>query len=388
MKDWKIDTLATHLAQEGSPGPVVDPIAVSSTYTLKDVKEGARFAQEKAPTTFYSRWGTPTNRLLEKAVAALEGGSYAIATASGMGAISSALLAMIGKGSHIVSGKSLYTATTEMMIRHLPRFGVETSFVDPSREGAFEEAVKEGTSLIYLETPANPTMLITDISEAVRAAREVGAVVLADNTFATPINQRPLELGVDIVLHSATKYLGGHSDVIGGVIVTRERELFERIWETYKLLGPTLGAVDAFLISRGIRTLPLRVRRHNQIAQALAEFLEGHPMVSQVYYPGLRSFSQYDLARRQMKGMGGMLSIELKGGYDAAVALVEGLEVGRLAVSLGGVETLVEHAASMTHGPLTRKERRAAGIPEGLVRVSVGLEDLEDLKEDFDQALR
>ncbi len=387
MRDWKIETVAAHLAQEGLPGPVVDPIAVSSTYALRDVKEGARFALEKAPTGFYSRWGTPTNRLVEEAVAALEGGRHGLTTGSGMGAISSALLAIIGSGDHIVAGKSLYTATTEIMIHHLRKFGVETTFVDPTREGSFEEAVTERTSLVYVETPANPTMLITDLSEVVKSARSVGALVVADNTFATPINQRPLELGVDVVLHSATKYLGGHSDVTGGVIVTKDRKLFERIWETYKLMGPTLGALDAFLVGRGIRTLPLRVRQHNRNAQGLAEFLEEHSAVSKVYYPGLPSFTQHDLARRQMLGFGGMLSLELRGGYEAAVAFVEGLRLARLAVSLGGVETLVVHAASMTHGTLTEQERRAAGIPEGLVRVSVGLEDLEDLKYDFNQAL-
>ncbi|MFQ5837277.1 MAG: trans-sulfuration enzyme family protein [Thermoplasmata archaeon] len=388
MRDWKIDTLAAHLTRRGMPGPVVDPIAVSTTYVLKDVEEGARFAQARAPTTYYSRWGTPANRLVEDTVAALEGGTYGLATGSGMGAISSALMAVLSEGSHIVAGRSLYTATTEMMTRFLSGYGVETSFVDPTRKGAFEDCVRDQTAVVYVETPANPTMLITDIAEAVEAAGKVGALVFVDNTFATPVNQRPLELGADVVLHSATKYLGGHSDVTGGVVVTRKEDLFERIWETYKLLGPMLGAVDAFLIGRGIRTLPLRVRRHNETAQGLAEFLEDHPRVSRVHYPGLTSFPQHELARRQMMGFGGMLSFELEGGYEAAVSLVERLQLALLAVSLGGPQTLVEHAASMTHGTLTREEREEAGIPEGLVRVSVGLEDVEDLKEDFDQALR
>lgn len=387
MKGWRVDTLATHLAQEGAPGPVVEPIAVSSTYALRDAAEGARLAQAKAPTAFYARWGTPTNRAVERAVAALEGGTSGLATASGMGAVASVLLSAVHHGDRIVAGRGLYTATAEMMIRFLPRLGVETTFVDPTVEGAFEDAVGEDTALVYVETPANPTLFLTNLAEAAEAAHDVGALVVADNTFATPVNQRPLAWGVDVVLHSATKYLGGHSDVMGGVVVTAEQDLFDALWETYKMLGPTLGAVDAFLVARGVRTLPLRVRRHNETAQALAEALEDHPRVARVHYPGLESYPQRALARRQMEGFGGMLSLELDGGFDAAVRFVEAVRVARLAVSLGGVETLVEHAASMTHGTLTPAERRAAGIPEGLVRVSVGLEDPEDLVEDLTQAL-
>ncbi len=387
MKGWRVDTLASHLAREGAPGPVVEPIAVSSTYALRDAAEGARLVQSTAPTEFYARWGTPSNRDVERAVAALEGGPRGLTTASGMGAIATVLLGAVKQGSRIVAGKGLYTATAEMMLHYLPRFGVETTLVDPTVKGAFREAVGEDTSLVYVETPANPTLFLTDLAEASEAARDVGAVVAADNTFATPVNQRPLAWGADVVVHSATKYLGGHADVTGGVIVTKEEDLFEELWETYKMLGPTLGAVDAFLIARGIRTLPLRVRRHNEGARAVAEFLEDDRRVARVHYPGLDFFPQRELARRQMEGFGGMLSLELEGGYEAAVRFVEGVRVARLAVSLGGVETLVEHAASMTHGTLTREERQAAGIPEGLVRVSVGLEDPEDLKEDFHRAL-
>lgn len=385
--DWKVDTLAAHLARQGGPGPVVDPISVSTTYRLRDVKEGARYALEKAPLGLYGRWGMPTNRAVEEAVAALEGGTHALVTASGMGAISPAILATVSQGDHIVAGKSLYSGTAELMLHTLPRFGVETTFVDPTRRGAFREAVQEDTALVYIETPANPTMILTDMAEAAEAAHEVGALAMADNTFASPINQRPLDFGVDVVLHSATKYLGGHGDVTGGAVVTANRELFEHIWDVYKLLGPTLGAVDAFLIARGIKTLPLRVRRQSATAQGLAEFLAEDARVAAVHYPGLPTFPQHELAKRQMSGFGGILSFELAGGYEAAVRFAEGVEVATLAVSLGSVETLVEHAASITHGTLTAEERAAAGVEEGLIRVSVGLEDLEDLKEDFAQAL-
>ncbi len=387
IDDWKIDTLAAHLARRGGPGPVVDPISVSATYRLRDVKEGARYALEKAPIGLYGRWGSPTNRSVEKAVAALEGGTHALVTASGMGAISSAIMATVAQGDHIVAGKSLYSGTAEMMLHYLPRFGVETTFVDPTQPGAFREAVREETTVVYIETPANPTMFLTDMEEAAEAAHTVGALAVADNTFASPINQRPLDFGVDVVLHSATKYLGGHSDVTGGAVVTADQGLFEKIWDVYKLLGPTLGAVDAFLIARGIKTLPLRVHRENATAQGLAEFLLEDPRVAAVHYPGLPTFPQYDLAGRQMSGFGGVFSFDLAGGYEAAVRFAEGVKVASLAVSLGSVETLVEHAASITHGMLTPEERAAAGVEEGLIRVSVGLEDLEDLKEDFAQAL-
>lgn len=382
-----MDTLAAHLGRGPDPGPLVEPIAVSSTYVMAGVEQSARLVQEKAPSGLYARWGTPTNRRLEEALAVLEGGSRALVTGSGMGAIASALLALLSDGDHVVAGKSLYSGTTELLTRQLAGFGVETTFVDPTRAGAFHEAVRPGTALVYVETPANPTMMLTDLQEAAEAADSVGAVAMADNTFASPVNQRPLEHGLDVVLHSATKYLGGHSDLTAGVVVTRDEALHARIWETYKTLGPTLGAVAAFLVSRGVRTLPLRVRRQSATAQALAEFLEGQAAVSAVHYPGLPSFPQHDLARRQMEGFGGMLSFELAGGYEAAVRFAESVEVAALAVSLGGVETLVEHAASMTHGTLSPAERKEAGIPEGLIRVSVGLEDPADLEEDFGRAL-
>lgn len=305
-----------------------------------------------------------------------------------MGAIASAIVASVQRGGHVVAGASLYTATTEIFTRLLPRFGVETTFVDPRRPGVWKAAVRPETTLVYIETPANPTMMITDIREAVSAAKSVGAMTLADNTFASPVNQRPIEFGVDGVLHSATKYIGGHSDVVAGAIVTRTKRLFDQIWFVYKMLGPTLGPFEAFLVRRGIKTLPLRMQAQSGTAQALAEFLEDHRSVRAVHYPGLKSFPQHALARKQMSGFGAMLSFELKAGYRAGKRFVESVDVATLAVSLGGPETLVQHAASMTHGPLTDEERRVSGIAEGLVRVSVGLEDADDLIEDFDTAIR
>jgi len=381
-------TLAIHPRREEGPGPLVTPIFMSSTFRLRDARQGAAFTRTIAPKAYYTRWGNPTVADLEDTVAKLEGGAAGLATGSGMGAIAPAILTFVKAGSRVVAGKSPYAATAEMLERLLPRFGVRTTWVDQRRPGAFEEAVDSGTDLVYVETPANPTMMITDLREAVKAARSVGATVLADNTFATPVNQRPIGLGVDVVLHSATKYLGGHADVVAGVAVTRTRGLFDRLWYTYKILGPTIGPFEAFLVRRGVKTLPLRVRQQNRSAMVLAEHLEDRRAVSKVHYPGLRSFGQHRLARRQMDGFGGMLSFELKGGYRAGVRFVESVELATLAVSLGGTETLVEHPATMTHGTLSAKERRHQGIDESLVRVSVGLEDVDDLIEDFDRALR
>ncbi len=381
-------TRAIHGRRKRGYAPLVTPIYANSTWALDSVRQGAAFSHATAPDAFYTRWGNPTLRDLEDAVADLEGGSRGLVTGSGMGAIASAILTCVDRGDHVVAGASLYTATTEIFTRLLPRFGVRTTFVDPREPGAWQRAVTPDTRLVYIETPANPTMILTDLREAVTAARSVGATTLADNTFASPVNQRPLDFGVDGVLHSMTKYLGGHSDVVAGAAVTRTPRLFDRIWFTYKMLGPTLGPFEAFLVRRGIKSLPLRMRQHNANAQALAEFLEDRRAVRIVHYPGLRSFPQHALARRQMHGFGAMLSFEPRGGYRAGKRFVESVQVATLAVSLGGMETLVQHPASMTHGPLTDEERKTSGVTEGLVRVSVGLEDVDDLIEDFDAALR
>ncbi len=382
-----VDTIAIHPVKKKGHGPMVEPIYMSSTWRLKDARQGADFSLTTAPPEFYTRWGNPTTKDLEQALAKIEGGKAAIATGSGMGAVSSSIMAFARPGANIVAGKSLYSATTEMLSRFLPQFRIKTKFVDTTRKGSFAKAVNKKTCMVFAETPANPTMELTDLREAARAAHSIGAPLLVDNTFATPVNQMPLKFGTDVVLHSVTKYLGGHTDVIAGAIVTKDKETFERIWRVYKLFGPTIGPFEAFLVRRGIKTLPLRVKRVNETAMVVAEFLENHRAVKRVHYPGLKSFPQRTLAKRQMKGFGGMLSFEVKGGYKPAVRFVEGVRVATLAVSLGGVETLVEHAASMTHGTLMPKERKLAGIDEGLIRVSVGLEATGDLIQDFDKAL-
>lgn len=384
----KPETAVIHPRKGKGHEPLVEPINLATTWRLLNAKQGAEFSAATAPEAFYTRWGNPTTRLFEQSVAELEGASQAIATASGMGAIAPSILTCVSKGDHIVAGKSLYTATTEILTRLLPRFGITTTFVDPRKKGAWGEAVTDKTTLVYAESPANPTMDLTDLREAAQAAHSVGAVAMTDNTFATPINQRPIEHGFDVVLHAATKYLGGHSDVTAGMVVAKSDDLWERIWYTYKLLGPTLGPFDAYLARRGLKTLPQRMRQQNASALAIAEFLEDHAAVDRVYYPGLPTFPQHALAKRQMDGFGGMLSFAIKGGHAAGVRFVESVEVATLAVSLGGTETLVQHPASMTHGPLTDEERAVSGISDGLIRVSVGLEDADDLIADFTQALK
>ncbi len=386
-KKWSVDTRTVHLPGERTEdSSFVPPIYQTATFQLGSAKDGADYALQTHPTRFYTRWGNPTTRLLEQAVAELEGGEDALATSSGMGAISTAILTEVKKDARIVAQKTLYSGTEELLTHVLPDFGVKFELVDARNLEEVKTALSRNTALLYLETPANPTMDIVDIGACVKIAAEKNIPVFVDNTFASPYNQNPLELGASVVLHSATKYLGGHADVTGGVLVGGRR-FIRRAWQTLKVFGPCLSPFDSWLILRGIRTLAVRMQRHNENAQRLAENLASHPSVDTVYYPGLRSHIQHRVARKQMKGFGGMLSFEVKGGYAQAKRFVEGVKLARLAVSLGGVQTLVEHAASMTHGMLSEAERRKAGISEGLIRVSVGIEDVNDLIDDFRRAL-
>lgn len=361
-------------------------IEQNATWSLTSAQAGADFAHAFAPTTFYTRWGNPTTRRLEEAVADLEHADGAIATSSGMGAISTALVTYARKKKQAVAQSSLYSATHETLSRVLPDFGVRTDFVPGPDTDAFADKITRDTAFVYLETPSNPLMQITDIRAVCDIASDKDVPVLVDNTFATPLNQRPLDLGATIALHSATKYLGGHSDVIGGILAAKE-EALHRLWDTYKILGPALAPNDAFLIHRGIKTLGLRIERHNENALRLARFLADHPLVDKVHYPGLPEHPGHEVAKRQMDGFGGMLSFEAKGGYEVGRRMLEACEVCVLGVSLGSVETLISHPASMTHGPLSPEERQVAGIPEGLIRLSVGIEDIEDLERDLDRAL-
>ena len=369
--------------------PVATPIYQTSTYYAKDSADAAtlaELAQSPQPTSFYSRYGNPTVDVWERVIADLEEGQRGLAFASGMAAVNCVLLTLLEPGDHLVAGNSLYTATTLLMTEDLPRMGVDVDFVDATSPESFAEAARSETRLFYIETPSNPTMQLTDLAAVCQIARERGIRTVVDNTFATPVNQRPLTLGADVVVHSGTKYLGGHSDVLGGCVVT-DAATAERLWHKRTLLGGTLDPFAAWLLLRGTKTLALRVERQNQNALAIARTLEADSAVARVHYPGLECHPQHELAKRQMTGFGGMLSVELTGGRSVGASFVESIRLALLAVSLGGVETLVEHPASMSHALLSDQELRQAGIPPGLIRMSIGIEDANDLIADFRQAL-
>lgn len=386
-RSWSIATRAVHHpSARVDSEPISTPIYQSATFRAKNAAQIAEYVEACHPGSFYSRWGNPTVEVFERVVADLEGGERALAFSSGMAAIGTTLLALLAPGDHVVAAHSLYSATTHLLDDHLRRTGIEVTFVDPSDVDAFRQAARERTRLFYIETPCNPTLTLTDIRAVAECARRCGAILVADNTFATPLNQNPLGLGADLVVHSATKYLCGHSDVIAGVAVGRQ-SLIERIWQTQKLLGGCMDPHAAWLLLRGVKTLGVRIDRHNANALTVARWLQGHAAVERVRYPGLESHPQHALASRQMRGFGGMVAFELRGGREAGLRLVEATRLALLAVSLGGVETLIEHPASMTHGMLSDQQLQSAGIAPGLVRLSVGIEDAADLLADLEQAL-
>ena len=385
--EWSFSTRTVHhpRAEAVSP-PVATPLFQSSTFRTDRAATIARYADQVQPSSYYTRWGNPTTEVFEKLMADLEGGEKALAFASGMAAVSTTLLGLLVPGDHVVAGSSLYAATTEVLSVDLPRLGIEVDFVDPTDPESFARATRRNTRLFYIESPTNPTMLLTDLATVCRMATEMGIIGVVDNTFASPYNQRPLAAGADVVLHSATKYLSGHSDVVGGCVVTGA-EMAEQLWRQRTMFGGSIDPFAAWLLLRGMKTLALRMRQHNRNAMAVAEALQSHPAVLRVIYPGLPSHPQHELAARQMTGFGGMVALELAGGREAGVKLVESTRLALLAVSLGSVETLIEHAASMSHASLSDEQLRRAGIPPGLIRLSVGIEDPDDLIADLQQAL-
>lgn len=385
---WGFSTTAIHGGRiPDANKSVVTPIYQTATFQYDSVDEGARLGAESGPGYFYTRWANPTTDALERKVALLEHGEAALATSSGMAAIATAVISLVRSGDHIVAPKAVYQATFGLFQSILPAYGVEATLLDDPDVEAYARAIQPNTKLLYLETPNNPLLGIIDIAGVVALARSHGAHTIADNTFATPYNQTPLRLGVDLVCHSATKYLGGHHDVTAGVIVG-SRELIRRCVLTMRTFGGVLDPFAAYLLIRGLATLALRVERHNASALALARHLAGHARVARVHYPGLPDHPRHAVAATQMsRGFGGMLSVEVRGDVAAGARCVEALRVAKLAVSLGGVSTLVTHPASTTSVNMPRDVRLAAGIADGLIRVSVGIEDLPDLVEDFDQAL-
>ncbi len=371
----KFATKAIHVGQDADPatGATIVPIYQTSTYTQTKVGEHKGFD--------YSRTINPTRLALERQLASLEGSEYASAFASGMAA-TSAVLGLLSSGDHAVVSDDLYGGTYRLFSRVLTRYGLAFTYVDMSDLAAVRAAVRPETKLFWVETPTNPLLRIVDIA-AIAALRSAGSIVAVDNTFATPYFQQPLALGADVVVHSTTKYVGGHSDVVGGVAIAREREIAEAITFTQNAVGAVAGPYDAWLTMRGAKTLAVRMRQHAANAQAVAEFLHARDDVASVHYPGLPSHPQHELAKRQMSGFGGMLSFELVGGPRRALEFAGCLRYFSLAESLGGVESLICHPARMTHGSIPKEERERRGVTDGLLRLSVGIEDVEDLVEDL-----
>ena len=370
-------------------GALTAPIYQTSTFVFDSAEQGGnRFALAEEGY-IYSRLGNPTNAVVEEKVAILENTEACVSTGSGMGAISAALWTAVQSGDHIVASDTLYGCTFALMNHGLPRAGIEVSFVDMTDLDAVQKAMKSNTKVVYMETPANPTLKIVDIEAISKIAHTVeGCIAIVDNTFCTPYIQRPAELGADVVVHSATKYLNGHGDVIAGFVCGKTDFITQvRLFGIKDMTGTVLSPFDAFLIARGMKTLQIRMEKHCANAMKVAEFLESHPAVATVSYPGLKSFPQYELAKKQMALPGGMISFELNGGKEEGAVVMNNVHVCKLAVSLGDAETLIEHAASMTHSTYTSEELKMAGISEGLVRLSVGIEDAEDIIADLKQAL-
>ncbi|MGC9398018.1 MAG: trans-sulfuration enzyme family protein [Anaerolineae bacterium] len=384
MKQWGIHTRAIHTGEMGERD-LAPPIHMASTYLFKSAEEAARaFEREHLP--IYTRWGNPTTEVMEGKVAALESGEAALATASGMAAVSTALLTALQAGDHLVATTGLYSGTYGFVTRDLPRYGVETTLAEGTDPDAFAAALRPNTRALYLETPGNPTLALNDVAAVVEIARERDLLTILDNTFATPYNQRPLEMGVDVVVHSATKFLGGHGDAIGGVIVGN-KSFIDAAKQTLRTFGGCISPFNAWLIARGLQTFPLRMARHNENALYVARWLAERAEVAWVRYPWERSHPQHALATRQMRGGGGVVVFELEGGVEAGARLLDRVELCARTVSLGDTRTLITHPASTTHHSVPPEARHAAGITDGLVRLAVGLEDVEDIVADLDQAL-
>ena len=362
------------------------PVVHSVSYTYKDIDTWHDVALEKIPGHIYSRNTNPTVRAFEDKVKELEGADAATSFASGMAAISNVLATFLKPGDRIVSIKDSYGGTNKIFNDFLPPLNIDVCLCETTDYAQIEVEIAKGCQLLYLETPTNPTIKIIDIERLSAAAKQVGALVVVDNTFATPINQNPLQLGADIVLHSASKYLGGHADALGGVICG-SRELVKKVYHYREINGATLSPMDAYSFIRGMKTLKLRVERQNESALKVAKWLQQHPMIEQVNYPGLESHPNHDVAKRQMRGYGGMLSFSVKGGLDAIKIFLPKLQYAHMAANLGCVETVVGPPVTTSHVECSAEERAAAGIPEGMVRYSTGIEDIEDLLADLEQAL-
>jgi cystathionine beta-lyase/cystathionine gamma-synthase len=368
---------------EKKNAPVTAPIYQTSTFEVSDNEE-----QIRVTTTdrYYTRWGNPTITLAEETVAALEGTEASRVFASGMGAITTTILALLKAGDHIVAQRDIYGGVTKFLSEWLPKLGIETTFVDTNDYEQFARAIRPNTKMLHLESPTNPTLRVVDFKKAAALAKERGLISMVDSTFGTPINQRPAEYGIDLVMHSGTKYLSGHADLTCGVVSGR-RELMDRIDESRKTLGNCMDPHAAWLLIRGLKTLAVRVARHNENALRVAEFLEQHASVRRVYYPFLKSHPEHTIAREQMSGGSGMVTFEIEGAGEDACRVSEAMRLFTLATSLGGVESLVSIPVLTSHAMISAEQRREMGVTEQMVRLSVGIESVEDLISDLEHAL-
>ncbi len=387
-KDLGFDSRLIHEGHiDDQFGSATVPIYQTSTFRFKSAEHGAACFSGSSDGYIYTRLNNPTVDSLERLAASLENGYRGIACSSGMGAVNTIYGGLLKQGDHMISTDAVYGPSRVVMEKHYSKYGVESSYVDTSNAENILKEIRPQTRLIYIETPANPTMSITDLKAVAEIARQKGLITVADNTFCSPLLQKPIDFGFDIVFHSVTKFMNGHADIVGGVIVSRSRE-FDQILRPMMInLGCNMDPHQAYMVIRGLKTLSVRMERAQENAIKIARFLEDHPKVAWVKYPGLESHAQYKLARSQMNGPGAMISFEMKGGLDAGKTLMNNVRLSLLAVSLGGVESLIQHPASMTHSKVDKQSREVSGITDGLVRFSVGIENAEDLIADISQAL-
>jgi O-succinylhomoserine sulfhydrylase len=388
FNEWGFDTRAVRAGQHRTgEGENSEPIFATSSYVFNSAAEAAaRFSGEK-PGNIYSRFTNPTVRTFEERLAALEGGERCVATGSGMAAILSTCLALLKSGDHVVSSRNIFGPTVLLFNNYLGKFGIETSYVSLSDYGAWEKAIKPNTKLLFVETPSNPLTEIADIARIAKIAHAKGCLLVVDNVFCTPVLQQPLKLGADLVVHSATKYIDGQGRCIGGAVVGNKELVGEKVYGFMRTCGPSLSPFNAWVFLKGLETLGLRMKAHCANALALAQWLEKHKRVKRVYYPGLASHPQHELAEKQQSGFGGMVSFEVEGGKDAAWKVIDNTRVISITANLGDAKSTITHPATTTHGRITPEQRADAGIGDGLIRISVGLEDVEDLKQDLARGL-
>jgi methionine-gamma-lyase len=364
------------------------PIYQTSTFRFRDAEQGAACFAGKDKGYIYTRIANPTIKALEDNITQLEGGYGGIATGSGMAAATTLYMALLGQNQHIISTDAIYGPARGVIENHFSRFGVNYSYIDTSDPDNIVKSIRKDSKILYIETPANPTMNLTDLKKCSEIAKENGLILVVDNTFCSPYLQNPLSFGADIVFHSVTKFINGHADIVGGIIVSRTEELYKKIRPVMVSMGCCMDPHQAYMVLRGVKTLSIRIERAQQNAMEVARFLLNHPEIAWIKYPGLPSHPQYELAKKQMRGFGSMLSFGLKGGFEAGKKLMNSVRLSTLAVSLGGVETLIQHPASMTHASVPQNEKIKAGITDDLVRYSVGIENINDIIADLEQALK